>query len=259
MLKIASIGDVCVDVYPQEKQYFLGGTAFNRAVYLAQNGIKVSLISAIGTDNWGKQYLSTCKRLKINTDYLAVIPGTTSHVDIRLDQNHQPQFSAWNLGVLKNYKPKALPEKQDAVIATYLKPIKPLVVFPSGPFRAADFCGGSIYSPQLSIIKQWLPHLDLAVRSADQAEIPHLKQLAKSSNKMILATLGKNGSILFSGQKEYRQAATSIKTADATGAGDAYITAFVIKYLQIKNIPAAMSQAAQAATTAITSPRNLSV
>ena len=63
MLKIASIGDVCVDVYPKEKKYFLGGTAFNRAQWLAQNGVKVNLVSAVGTDDWGKQYLSACKKI----------------------------------------------------------------------------------------------------------------------------------------------------------------------------------------------------
>lgn len=257
MLKITSIGDVCIDVYPKEQRFFLGGTAFNRAVCARKLGAKTSLISAVGTDDWGKKYLDACKKLKINTDYLAVIPGTTSHVNIILNRQDQPQFSAWQLGVLKNYQPKTFPEKQDAVIATYLTPIKPLVALPSGTFRAVDFCGGSIYSPQLSIIKQWLPHIDLAVRSADQAEIPHLKQLAKSSNKIVLATLGKNGSVLFNGSQEFHQPATSAKTTDTTGAGDAYIAAFVIKYLRSRDIPASMEQAARAAAQTITAPRNL--
>ena len=258
MLKIASIGDCCVDVYPKEKKYFLGGTAFNRAVYLAKNGTQTSLVSAVGTDNWGQKYLAACKKLKINTDYLTVLPGTTSHVNITLNQNQQPDFSAWDLGVLKNFAP-TLPKNQDAVIATYLKPIKPLATLPSGPFRVVDFCGGSIYSPQLSIIKQLLPRLDLVVRSAAAVELPALKQLAKSSNKIVLVTLGKNGSILFSGQKEYHQPAISAKTSDTTGAGDVYISSFVLNYLKTKNIPQSMRLAAQAAAAAITSPRNLTV
>ena len=76
---------------------------------------------------------------------------------------------------------------------------------------------------------------------------------------MVLATLGENGSVLFSGQKEYRQAATSVQTSDTTGAGDAYIAAFVIKYLRSRDIPAAMEQAARAAAQTITAPRHLGV
>ena len=252
MLKIISIGDCCVDVYPKAKKYYLGGTAFNRAVWLAQNGVQTSLVSAIGTDDRGKKYLNECRRLNINTDYLAVIPGLTSHVKITLNQNHQPRFSAWNLGVLKNFLPQKLPDKQDAIIITYLKPVKQLTGLKlTARFTAIDFCGGSIYSPTLKIIEKYLPKIDLAVRSATAAELPQLKQLAKLSGKMILATLGKNGSILFEGDQEFYQPAIAAETQDTTGAGDVFITAFVLTR--------SLKLAAAAAAKAITSPRYLSV
>ena len=257
-ISIASIGDCCVDVYPKEKKYYLGGTAFNRAVWLAQNGARVSLVSAIGTDDWGKKYLAECRRLNINTDYLATKTGSTSHVDITLNQHQQPQFSAWYLGVLKNFTPESLPQNQDAIILTYLKPIKQLTGLKlTAPFTAIDFCGGSIYSPSLTAIKPLLPKINLAIRSSSQAEMPHLKKLAARFNKMILATLGKDGSILFSGNQEFCQPAMAAKTQDTTGAGDVYISSFVVNYLTSKNIPLAMEMAAAAATQAITSPRYL--
>lgn len=248
MLKIASIGDCCVDVYPKERKYFLGGTAFNRAKWLAQNGVKTSLVSAVGTDDWGQQYLTACKKLKINTDYLTILPGKTSHVDIILNQHQQPRFSAWNLGVLKNFTPKSLPQDQDAVIATCLTPIKTMVLFPNQTFKVVDFAGGSIYSPTLKTIAKYLPKIDLAVRSADQTELPHLKQLAKEFNKLILATLGKDGSILFAGQNEFRQPAIKTKTSDTTSAGDVFISAFVLTR--------SLKLATKAAARAITSPRS---
>ena len=252
MLKIASIGDCCVDVYPKEKKYYLGGTAFNRAVWLTQNGAQVSLVSAVGSDDWGKKYLAACTKLKINTDYLSKLPGSTSHVNITLNQQKQPRFSAWNLGVLKNFTPESLPQNQDAMIITYLKPIKELSdLKPVASFTAVDFCGGSIYSPALKIIEKYLSKIDLAIRSATAAELPPLKQLAKLSGKMVLATLGKNGSILFKGDQEFHQPAMVAKTQDTTGAGDAFISAFVLTR--------SLKLATRAATKAITSPRYLSV
>jgi len=250
MLKITSIGDCCVDVYPKAKKYYLGGTAFNRAVWLSKNGAQTSLVSAVGTDNWGSQYLTACRKLKINTDYLSVLPDQTSHVNITLNQHQQPQFSAWDLGVLKNFTPKTLPQNQDAIIITYLKPIKQLTgLNPAARFTAIDFCGGSIYSPSLKIIEKYLPKIDLAVRSATAAELPQLKRLAKLSGKMVLTTLGKDGSILFSGNQEFRQPAIAVKTQDTTGAGDTFISAFVLTR--------SLKLATKAATKAITSPRYL--
>ena len=68
---------------------------------------------------------------------------------------------------------------------------------------------------------------------------------------MILATLGKNGSILFEGDQEFYQPAIAAETQDTTGAGDVFITAFVLTR--------SLKLAAAAAAKAITSPRYLSV
>ncbi|MEK7513666.1 MAG: fructoselysine kinase, partial [Patescibacteria group bacterium] len=51
MIKLASIGDCCVDIYPQLNQSFLGGSAFNVALTAQKLKTKASLISAVGTDD----------------------------------------------------------------------------------------------------------------------------------------------------------------------------------------------------------------
>ncbi|MBU2051596.1 carbohydrate kinase family protein [Patescibacteria group bacterium] len=249
MLKIASIGDVCVDIYPKEKQYFLGGTAFNRAVQLAKTGIRVSLVSAVGTDDWGKKYLAVCKRLRINTDYLSVIPGQTSHVNITLNRQKKPQFSAWQLGVLKNFVPKTWPQGQDCLITTGLTPIKQLLKLPAAAFRVADFDGDTPYTFKNVDIQKYAPNFDLIASSV----------CLKINHPMVLLTAGNQGSRLVTPHKEYFVPAVKIKTSNTTGAGDVYIATFVLNYLKTKNIPLSMKQATKAAADAITSPRNLGV
>jgi len=69
------------------------------------------------------------------------------------------------------------------------------------------------------------------------------------SGKIVLTTLGKDGSILFSGNQEFRQPAIAVKTQDTTGAGDTFISAFVLTR--------SLKLATKAATKAITSPRYL--
>lgn len=238
MLKVASVGDVCVDVYPQTNKFILGGTAFNRARWLAQNGAKVSLVSTVGTDNWGKQYLSTCKQLNINTDYLTILPGITSHVEITLDNNHSPHFSAWQLGVLKNFCPKAWPKNQDALITTGLKPIKQLLSLPPAPFTVADFDGLTLYAFNQEQIQQYAARFDLIAVS---------RKLTLNHPKVLL-TMGARGSRLITPGKTYFAPAQKIITRDTTGAGDVFISAFVLTR--------SLKLATKAAAKAITSPRS---
>lgn len=241
MVKIASVGDVCVDVYPQTNKFVLGGTAFNRAKWLAQNGAKVSLVSAVGTDDWGQQYLVACQKLKINTDYLSVLPGPTSHVKITLDQDKSPLFSDWDLGVLKNFTPKEWPQNQNALITTGLKPIKQLLDLPPARFTAADFDGDSPYTFNQRQIQQYAARFDLIV-SSKKITLGHPK---------VLITSGAGGSRLITPGKTYFEPAKKITTPDTTGAGDAFISAFVLTR--------SLKLATKAAAQTITAPRNSGV
>lgn len=246
MVKIASIGDVCVDAYPQTNKFILGGTAFNRAKWLARNGVNVSLVSAVGTDDWGKKYLNECRRLNINTDYLSILPGSTSHVEIALDKSQSPHFSAWQLGALKNFYPKIWPKNQDALITTGLKPIRQLLNLPPAPLTAADFDGTTPYTFTSAAIKPYAPRFDLVIAS----------RKLQLNHPMVLTTLGEQGSRLITPKKTYFTPAVKTKTADTTGAGDVYIAAFVLNYLKTKNIRTSMKQATQTAAKAITLQRN---
>jgi len=246
MLKIASIGDVCVDVYPEQNKFFLGGTAFNRAVWLAQNGAAVSLVSAVGTDEWGQKYLESCKKLNINTDFLSVLPGKTSQVKITLDQNQSPQFSAWETGVLSNFRPAIWPQNQNALITTGLKPIKPLLTVPLAPFSAADFDGNTPYSFNNAAIGKLAKPFNLIITSRPLA----------ISHPMILTTLGAYGSRLTMPGKTHYAPIKKTEIGDTTGAGDAYIAAFILNYLKFRKIPLAMKLATKAAAKTIASPRD---
>lgn len=263
-MKLTTIGDCCVDIYPQENQSFLGGTAYNRALKAQSAGAQATLISAIGTDSWGKQYLASLKSHHINTHHLSIIKGKTSYINITLDKHKSPQYSKWQLGVLRKFKLTPTHKKflsiQDAIIITYFKPIKHLlesfIKFSlSQPLKLADFAGGSIYSPTIKTINRFLPHLDIAVRNVDysnQSELNYLKSLAKKHRKIILALLGKHGSLIFTPSKKYYQPAIKTKTKDTTGAGDAYIPIFTIEYLKHQNIKKAMIKATQATSQIIT-------
>jgi sugar/nucleoside kinase (ribokinase family) len=247
MIKFTSIGDCCIDVYPQFNQAFLGGSAFNLCLAAQKLKVKTSLISAVGTDNWGKKYFSTC----INSQFISSLPGKTSHVIIRLDSNNSPVFSKWQLGVLKKLKLNTSHQKflstQTAVACTAIKPLKKILdqfcqMDLPGVFKSADFDGNTPYTFSNAALKKYAPAFDLIVASRPVA-IKH---------QMVLITMGKRGSRVITPQKTYFQPAIKTKPTDTTGAGDAYLATFIIKYLQTKDIQQSMFLATQAAAQKIT-------
>ncbi|AKM78837.1 MAG: hypothetical protein UX85_C0004G0152 [Candidatus Beckwithbacteria bacterium GW2011_GWB1_47_15] len=250
MVKIASIGDCVVDVYPQQKKHFLGGTAFNRAVWLAQNDVRVSLVSAVGNDTWGKKYLDICRKLKINITWLSVIPGPTSHINITLDRQKRARFSAWKLEGLKNFRPGGFPQSQDALITTGFKPIKQLMTLPASPFTAIDFDGHTPYTFSNAAVDKFASAFDLVITS---------RHLTIKHHPLVLTTLGSQGSRVVYQGRQFFSPAPPVKTQDTTGAGDVYIASFVLHYLKTKNIPLSMKRATSQAAEFISQPRSLSV
>lgn len=269
-ISLASIGDCCVDIYPDQHKVFLGGTAFNVAYHAQKAGSKASIVSAVGKDTYGDMFIRTAKANGINTDYLVQLQGKTSSVQIPLDNEGKPIFSGWDLGVLEKFiltkEHERFLQTQNAIRIILLKPLKKL--FESfyeilhcvqdddkRPFTIADFAGGSQYSVAIEEIEKYAKSLDMIVRSVDpnnKKELDFLKYLAKKYKKMVLASLGQKGSIFFTQDKEYFQQVMKTNVTDTTGAGDAYIAHFIVTYLQTKNIQEAMQRATQAASQTIT-------
>jgi sugar/nucleoside kinase (ribokinase family) len=112
-----------------------------------------------------------------------------------------------------------------------------------------------MYSEDIGVILNYVQNLNMIVRSVDsknKKELSFLKQLAQEHDKFVLASLGADGSVLFTKDNEYFEPASKINISDTTGAGDAYIVYFIVSYLQTKNIPTAMKEATKATEKVIT-------
>lgn len=268
-LKFASIGDVCVDVYSQEKREVLGGTAYNVAVAAGKLGTQTSLISAIGTDSYSQRYLVTTKQLGINTTHLRQMPGSTSNVTVTLDSQKRPTFLKWNLGVLKDYS-LSLSDldfvgQHKIARATMLIPLTQLFNqfakrnLPE-TLKVGEFAGGSEYSCPIETLNHYKRGLDIYIRSVSasrEAELTFLADFAQKNKKIVVATLGSRGSVVFTADKTYRQKAVELheQVVDTTGAGDTYTAHFLIVYATTKNIAVAMQKATQATAKSITHKR----
>ena len=74
-MKIAAIGDNCVDVYPKLDRYYCTGNSVDFAVHMKRLGAEVSLISTTGNDEYGRQMIAELNEEEIDITHLKVGDG----------------------------------------------------------------------------------------------------------------------------------------------------------------------------------------
>jgi fructoselysine 6-kinase len=260
-IRLASIGDFCVDYYVDGTNCSLGGTAFNAAVQAQRAGAQSSVLSAIGTDEFGDRFIAASKTLRINTERLRRSAGKTSRVFVRLDETKTPDFYDWDLAVLADF---ALTQDDCAFLRTHDAARNILLLGLESQFeqfcafdlpntlKVADFAGGSQYSVPIDAISAFAPQVDILIRSVENStELEALEQISKDYQRLVIGTLGKAGSIAFLNGEKYAQPTLTVEAVDTTGAGDAYIAHFVVTYLRTKDLQESMRLATIAAVETV--------
>ena len=83
-IKIAAVGDNCVDAYDQTGGAFPGGNPVNVAVYAVRLGGEASYTGVVGDDAYGKLMKESIAKKGVDISHLKVMPGSTAvtHVEI---------------------------------------------------------------------------------------------------------------------------------------------------------------------------------
>ena len=82
----------------------------------------------------------------------------------------------------------------------------------------------------IRIYKEFLPLGDILKFSEDEVDLFGEDYVSSFSNKIVLITLGKEGSKLLYGGKSYDAPSIKVHPLDTTGAGDAFLGAFLSQY-----------------------------
>ena len=97
-------------------------------------------------------------------------------------------------------------------------------------------------------IDQKIPYVDYAFFSCSHLSHEGTKQFLKRNHQkegqILVATRGSDQAIAFDGENYYYQAPDYVKAVDTMGAGDSFITAFLLHFLKNNNIAESMKEAA---------------
>lgn len=254
-VSFCSIGDCNVDVYKNQRYALLGGTAFYAALAASEADTTTSLVSSVGDDRFGKEYLSVCKKNNIDASHLRRSNKPTSHVEIQLDNSHVPQFAGWEHGALTEllFSPRDISFIGSHQIArvtlfTTFEYVFDQVFKMKLPhtYKVADFSGDSLYSKEKEILEKYIDGFDLIAKSItkDQlSDLSYFTNLSKQTKKLILLTAGRNGSIALYNDQKFTVPVQNIVEKDTTGAGDVYLAIFSIMYKQTNDIQLSMQKA----------------
>ncbi len=234
MMKFAAVGDNCIDWYYRQQEAHVGGCSVNVSVYITQLGEEAAYLGAVGSDENGVLVRQKLESFGVHTDRLHVLDGKTAVTRIELVDNERC-FRGYDEGVLAE---KYITEEDIAFIRScdymhtsvygncqeILKEVENDVVI------AYDFA----YKLEHETIPEVLKHIHYGFFSyeADDAYIrQYLKERWKQGGshlQLLVATLGGEGSLSYDGRAFYRHMIIPVKPVDTMGAGDSFISGFLV-------------------------------
>ena len=255
MIKIACVGDNCVDFYDNTNEAFPGGNPVNVAVYVRRLGGESAYLGAVGTDDHGRLMLDALSGKGVDVSHVQVLEGTTAltHVN-RIDGERV--FGDYEEGVMAEF---ALREEDIDFICSYDLVVSGLWGHAEGDLHKVHERGIPVAfdcaeSPLGGASLIALPHTDVAFFADDVSTEEELRdkilKVAALGPKTVVATRGVKGSIAYDGKGFFSYGIVKCEVGDTMGAGDSYIAGFLTSWLQGADTISCM--AAGAANAAVT-------
>ena len=257
MHRVIGIGEILWDVFPDGPRF--GGAPANFSCStseLARNSVHVSIFSAVGDDDLGRQAIEALGTRGVDTSLIEVNNHSTGRVDIELDDTgvasyHFAEDSAWDHLQFDDAKRNAaaqcdavcfgtLGQRSDAsrtaiqafVSATPPSCLRILDVNLRPPFVSDALIRTSLQIANvLKLNDDELPYL-AKINEIGGSAIEVMRGLAdRYQLRFVALTRGSKGAIILSNDNASDLAGRPVKVADTVGAGDAFTAAMTLGLL----------------------------
>jgi len=242
MLRAIGIGDNVIDCYLNERIFFPGGNSVNFAVNAKMLGAEAHYIGIFGDDYGGRHIQSALTAMGVHHDRCRILHGENGRSDIRLI-NGDRVITEYNYGGVYRDRPIQLsPEELEFVKGfnvihtscfSYMETMLP-VLSKTGVPVIFDF--SDLYDEDQ--LRRVCPHLFMGFISAADKDDLQMKELLKRmvheyGSQTALATMGSRGALFYNGQNIFEKKPYFLeKAVDTLGAGDSFVTGFVLSYLE---------------------------
>lgn len=237
MLKVLGIGDNVCDIYFNLGEMYPGGQALNFAVYAKQLGVSSAYIGVFGTDEVAQHIIHTLDALDIERLRCRQYEGENGFAVVKLVDGDRI-FMGSNRGGILNKKPIVLDHEDKEYIRN---------------FDLVHTSNNSYFDNQLKTLytldipisydfsvewKDWertasiCPYISYGFLSCGSMPQEEIKQVCKKIHdlgcKIVIATMGSKGALLYDGKMMLFQPPKLVKAIDTLGAGDSFATGFLV-------------------------------
>lgn len=255
-MRIAAVGDNCMDVYEKEGAVYPGGNPVNVAVYLTRLGEHASYTGVVGNDRYGEIMIESLRDKGVDVSHLRTVPGDTAITRVELVDGERV-FGEYTEGVLADFTLSAEDIDflcaHDLVVTGIWGNIERDVaaIAARGVPVVFDFSN----QPGHPIVESTVADVTYAFFSFDEADNPRLRRyladMQARGPRCVVATLGEHGSLAFDGAQFHTCGIVPCEVVDTMGAGDSFIAGFIQGILLGEEIPACMRRGAACSSVTI--------
>lgn len=249
-MKVLGIGDNVVDKYVHIKTMYPGGNALNFSVFAKKLGAEAAFVGVFGDDREAEHVEKTVRELGIDISRCRHYHGENGCARVTLEDGDRV-FLGSNEGGVTRLNPLKLDDEDRAYIRSFdimhtglyshtghiLPELRTLGVPISFDF-SDDF--------EEEQVDRFIPYADFAFFScshmSDEATMEYIRSKWQREGQLIVATRGSDRSMIYDGNQYYFHIPELVEAVDTMGAGDSYITAFLLSYLKGRDIQKAMAE-----------------
>lgn len=250
-MNVAAIGDNCIDVYTNKGVSFPGGGAVNFAVQAKRAGANAVYIGMLGTDANGDWLASALQAEGVDASHLQREQGSTAVAFVEL-RDGERTFIGADRGVRERL---TISSETDAYLCDF-----DFIHTTLDGCVDAHIPGWSARGQMISYDfshrarpkqLELLPYITLAFFSGQKLAADQVNQAAityqQRGAKVVIVTLGEQGSLAFDGQQHCLQPALPVNVVDTLGAGDAFQAGFAVEYFASRSVKRALLAGAERA------------
>ena len=248
-MKLAAVGENCMDVYENIGKAYPGGNPVNVAVYFVRLGGESSYTGVVGTDQYGKLMKEKIAEKGVDVSHIRFMEGSTAITHVELVDGERV-FGEYEEGVLADFK---LTDEEIDFLCSHDMVVTGLWGNVHDDLakikaRGVKIAFDAATRPDDPAAVTAIPSVDYLFFATDDGDTQELretmKQIKARGPKLVITTLGEKGSIVYDGEKFTTFGIIPCNVVDTMGAGDSFIAGFLKGVLEEKEVEACMEMGA---------------
>ncbi|HBL1749963.1 TPA: fructoselysine 6-kinase [Enterococcus faecium] len=249
-MKVLGLGDNVVDKYENLGIMYPGGNSLNFAVFAKKQGHESSFMGVFGSDEEAAHVLSAIKKIGLDNSHSRFEKGENGCARVKIDEGDRIFLGSNSGGVTREY-PIQLTEEDREYLNQFELIHMGLYSHVNHLLEELQNVSGKIsydFSDDFTEeeVQRAIDKVDFGFFSIEDFSDEEVKQFLMKHfcerNDVLIATRGEKTAIGYDGAKFYEVNPVLEEPVDTMAAGDSFLTAFLLYFLEGDDIVTAMKK-----------------